>query len=176
MTQADSVHSTPPTNTSAIDHPIMFPPVDPTRRRFLAVAAVASVVSAGTLAAAAAMDPSVPAAVTMPRHSTPDLMFGIIEAHRRASAAHGIALVEQARLEQIGDYLAGQDARVSIMAGITYFVALPFDVADGSIVVARRVPKRRSSDRACGRPVQNIGSYRCSRIQPHRRSCNRRFQ
>jgi hypothetical protein len=138
MIQADSVHSTPPTNTSAIDQP-MFPPMDPTRRRFLAVAAVASVVSAGTLAAAAAMDPSVPAAVTMPRHSTPDLMFGIIEAHRRASAAHGIALVEQARLEQIGDYLAGQDARVSIMAGITYFVALPFDVADGSIVVGEPV-------------------------------------
>jgi hypothetical protein len=41
MTQADSVHSTPPTNT----------PVDTTRRRVLAVAAVASAVSAGTLAA-----------------------------------------------------------------------------------------------------------------------------
>jgi hypothetical protein len=52
MTQADSVYSTPPTNT----------PVDPTRRRFLTVAAVASAVSAGTLAAAAAMDPSIPAA------------------------------------------------------------------------------------------------------------------
>jgi uncharacterized protein involved in exopolysaccharide biosynthesis len=62
MTQADSVLSTPPTNTSAIDHPMTFLPVAPTRRRFLAVAAVASVVSAGTLAAATAMDPSVPAA------------------------------------------------------------------------------------------------------------------
>jgi hypothetical protein len=60
MTQADSVLSTPPTNTSAIDHPMMFPPRDPTRRRFLAVAAVASALGAGTLAAAAAMDPSVP--------------------------------------------------------------------------------------------------------------------
>jgi hypothetical protein len=30
MTQADSVLSTPPTNTSAIDHPMMFPPRDPT--------------------------------------------------------------------------------------------------------------------------------------------------
>jgi hypothetical protein len=30
-------------------------------------------------------------------------MFGMIEAHRRVSAAHGIALGEQARLEQIGD-------------------------------------------------------------------------
>jgi hypothetical protein len=103
MTQADSVLSTPPTNTSAIDHPMMFPPRDPTRRRFLAVAAVASAVGAGSLAAAAAMDPSVPAAMTTPRHSRPDPMFGMIEAHRMASAAHGIALVEQARLEQIGD-------------------------------------------------------------------------
>jgi hypothetical protein len=31
----------------------MFPPVDPTRRRFLTVAAVGSVVGAGSLAAAA---------------------------------------------------------------------------------------------------------------------------
>ena len=106
MAQADSVLSTPPTNTSAIDNPMMFPPRDPTRRRFLTVAAVASVVSAGTLAAAAAMDPSVPAAVTMSRHSTPDPVFGLIDAHRRASAAHGSALDEQARLELLGDPLA----------------------------------------------------------------------
>jgi hypothetical protein len=85
---------------------MMFPPRDPTRRRFLGVAAVASVVSAGTLAAAAAMDPSVPAAVTTPRRSTPDPVFGLIEAHRRASAAHGSALDEQARLERIGDNAA----------------------------------------------------------------------
>jgi hypothetical protein len=49
MIQADRVYITPPTNTSAIDHRIMFPPRDPTRRHFLAVAGVASVVSAGTL-------------------------------------------------------------------------------------------------------------------------------
>src|ERR1700716_441813 len=81
MAQADRVLSTPPTNTSAIDRPMMFPPRDPTRRRFLATAAVASVVSAGTLAAAAAMDPSGPVAVTMSRHSTPDPVLGLIEAH-----------------------------------------------------------------------------------------------
>ena len=40
MAKADSVLSTPPTTASAIDHPMMFPPRDPTRRRFLAVAAV----------------------------------------------------------------------------------------------------------------------------------------
>jgi hypothetical protein len=56
------------------------------------------------------------------------------------------------------------------MAGVTYFVALPFDVADGSIVVGEPVecPSAAAAIGACGRPVQNIGSYRCSRIQPHR--------
>ena len=102
MTRADCVLSTPPTNTSAIDHPMMFPPRDPTRRRFLTVAAVASVVSAGTLAAAAAMDPSVPLAVTTPRHSRPDPVFGLIEAHRKAEAAHLASLREQERLEKAG--------------------------------------------------------------------------
>src|SRR5450432_3257295 len=106
MTQADSVLSTPRTNTSAIDHPMMFPPVDPTRRRFLAVAAVASAVSAGTLAAATAMDPSVPAAVTIPRHSRPDPVFVLIEAHRKAGRDHEAALDEQNRLERIGDKTA----------------------------------------------------------------------
>jgi hypothetical protein len=96
MPKATCVHSTPPTNT----------PVDTTRRRFLAVAAVASAVSAGTLAAAAAMDPSVPAAVTIPRHSTPDPVFGLIEAHRKAGRDHEAALDEQNRLERIGDKTA----------------------------------------------------------------------
>jgi hypothetical protein len=106
MSKADSVLSTPPTNTSAIDHPMMFPPRDPTRRRFLTVAAVASAVGAGTLAAAAAMDPSVPAAVITPVPSRPDPVFGLIEAHRKAGLDHDAALVEQARLEQVGDNAA----------------------------------------------------------------------
>jgi hypothetical protein len=59
MPKADSVYITPPTNTSAIDHPIMFPPRDPTRRRFLTIAAVGSVVGTSSLAAAA-MAPNVP--------------------------------------------------------------------------------------------------------------------
>jgi hypothetical protein len=48
MTQADSVHSTPPTNTSAL-------PVEPTRRRFINIAAGASILSVGSLVAAAAV-------------------------------------------------------------------------------------------------------------------------
>jgi hypothetical protein len=99
MTQADSVLSTPPTNTSAIDHPMMFPPVDPTRRRFLAVAAVASAIGAGSLAAAAAMDPSVPAAVTVPRHSRPDPAFALIADKRAADIAHCEAIDAQDEAE-----------------------------------------------------------------------------
>jgi hypothetical protein len=56
MTQADRVLSTPPINT----------PVDPARRRFLTVAAVGSMVGAGTLAAAAFTPNDVPQAVTVP--------------------------------------------------------------------------------------------------------------
>jgi len=55
MIQADRMLSMPPTNT----------PVDTTRRRFLTVAAVGSIVGAGSLAVAA-MAPNVPAAVTVP--------------------------------------------------------------------------------------------------------------
>jgi hypothetical protein len=92
MTRADSVLSTPRTNTSAIDQP-MFPPSDPTRRRFLAVAAGASVVSAGTLAAAAAMDPSVSQAVTV--RIGPDPIYDVIEQHRKVCAEH----IEAVRVE-----------------------------------------------------------------------------
>jgi hypothetical protein len=75
-------------------------PVDPTRRRFLTVAAaVASVVSAGTLAAAAAMDPSVPAAVTISRHSRPDPVFALIADKRAAHIAHGEAIDAQDEAE-----------------------------------------------------------------------------
>jgi hypothetical protein len=103
MTQADSVLSTPPTNT----------PVDTTRRRFLAVAAVVSVAGAGSLTAAATLAPEVPQAVTVP-HVSPalraailhDPVFGLIEAHRKAGRDHEAALVEQERLERIGDKAA----------------------------------------------------------------------
>jgi hypothetical protein len=111
MAKADSVLSTPPTNTSALDHPMMFPPRDPTRRRFLAVAAVASAVGAGTLAAATAMDPSIPAAVTTPRPSSPDPVFGLIEAHRKAHAAHVASLELQNRFER--RYGIGQGSWIS---------------------------------------------------------------
>jgi hypothetical protein len=106
MAKADSVHSTPPTNTSAIEHPTMFPPRDPTRRRFLAVAAVASVVSAGSLAAAA-MAPDVPRAVTVPNHGRPDPVYAAIEAHSKAYATMRAAFAEHRKAHDFADAKVG---------------------------------------------------------------------
>jgi hypothetical protein len=95
MTQADSVLSTPPTNM----------PVDTTRRRFLAVAAVGSFVGAGSLAAAA-MAPGVPQAVTIPPAPSlavpavlPDPAFALIADKRAADIAHGEAIDAQDEAE-----------------------------------------------------------------------------
>jgi hypothetical protein len=66
------------------------------------VAAVASAVGAGTLAAAAAMDQSVPQAVTTPRQSGPDPIYDVIEAHRKAAREHIEALNIHCAFEECG--------------------------------------------------------------------------
>jgi hypothetical protein len=113
MTQADSVHSTPPTNTSAL-------PVDPTRRRFINIAAGASVVSVGTLAVAAAIptagesinlganETNVLAPKTSSKEITPsqgieaDPIYEVIERHRKACAAHNEAINIHMAFEESG--------------------------------------------------------------------------
>jgi hypothetical protein len=110
MTQADSVHSTPPTNT----------PIDTTRRHFLSVAAVASVVSVGTLAVAAAIptagerinlganETNVLAPKTSSKEITPsqgiegDPIYEVIERHRKACAAHNEAIDIHMDFEESG--------------------------------------------------------------------------
>jgi hypothetical protein len=117
MAQADCVLSTPPTNT----------PVDPTRRRFLTVAAIGSIADAGSLAFAAAAPNDVPQAVTnaSPNSVKHDPMFGMIEAHRKADRDHEAALDEQDRLEQIGDHAAADLAgEASCHAAFKAFDAL----------------------------------------------------
>jgi len=90
MTRADRVLSTPPTNTSALA-------VDPTRRRFLTVAAVGSMVGAGSLAAAALTPNDVPQAVTMPSGSSSPVLRAAI---RRLAAAHAILVGAKATAEE----------------------------------------------------------------------------
>jgi hypothetical protein len=73
MTQADRVHSTPPTNTSANNQPV---PVDPTRRRFLSHAAGVAA-AGGTALALATIQPAAalatPAIPLDPSHASPAL-------------------------------------------------------------------------------------------------------
>jgi hypothetical protein len=92
MTQADRVLSTPPTNT----------PVDTTRRRFLAVAAVGSMIGAGSLAAVAMTPNDVPQAVTVPRHYGPDPAFALIADKQAADIAHGEAIDAQDAADERG--------------------------------------------------------------------------
>jgi hypothetical protein len=88
------------------------PPVDPTRRRFLAVAAVASVVSAGTLAAAT-QAANVPQAVSVPQGADP--IFEVIEAHRKAAAASAAASAECRRLHDLADEIVGHSIEIPSM-------------------------------------------------------------
>jgi hypothetical protein len=89
MPKADSVHSTPPTN-SPISHSHQ---ADATsRRRFLTAAA--SIAASGTVLALAAPPTSATAAITDP-------IFALIEAHRSAAVAHSAACAEQTRREQV---------------------------------------------------------------------------
>jgi hypothetical protein len=118
MTQADSVLSTPPTNTSALDHPMMFPPRDPTRRRFLAVAAVASAVGSGSLAAAA-MAENVPQAVTVP--IGPDPIHAVIEQHRKAAREHTEAIDLEAAFEEAHGIKGEEYERLSAVTMAAYY-------------------------------------------------------
>jgi hypothetical protein len=87
MTQAESVLSTPPTNT----------PADTTRRRFLTVAAVGSMVGAGSLAFAATAPNDVPKAVTVPIGSPSHRLRAAI---RELAAAHETLIAAQATNEE----------------------------------------------------------------------------
>ena len=100
MAQADRVLSTPPVNT----------PVDTTRRRFLAVAAFASVAGAGSLATA--MVPNdVPQAVTLPRHCGPDPAFVLIADKLAGDIAHCEAIDAQDEADERGIGLDEADDR-----------------------------------------------------------------
>jgi hypothetical protein len=93
MIEAESVLSTPPTNT----------PIDSKRRRFLAVAAGASVASVGTLAVAA-----MPVVVPYDNACAADPAFALIAAKRAADVAHCLAIDAQDEAESNGGI--GSDA------------------------------------------------------------------
>jgi hypothetical protein len=92
MSKANSVLSTPPTNT----------PIDTTRRRFLAVAVGASVASVGTLAAAA-----MPIAAPYSAACAVDPIYAAIEAHRKAYATMQAIFAEHRRAHSLADAEVG---------------------------------------------------------------------
>ena len=104
MTQADRVHSTPPTNT----------PIDTTRRRFLTVAAVGSMIGAGSLAFAAAAPNDVPQAVTTPRQSRPDPAFALIADKLAADIAHCEAIDAQDEADDTAFIPMNRQKRTSV--------------------------------------------------------------
>jgi hypothetical protein len=73
-------------------------PAVSTRRRFLSQAA--GVAAGGTVLALATIPPASAVAALA---GLPDPVFGLIEAHRTAHAAHLVDLEEQNRLDRIGD-------------------------------------------------------------------------
>jgi hypothetical protein len=84
MTQADSVHSTPPTNTSARHS-----------RRSILGAIAGSAAAAGGIAG---LNPVIAAA--LPIDAATDSVFELIDTHRKAHAAHMASLELQNRFER----------------------------------------------------------------------------
>ena len=91
MTQADSVLSTPPTNT----------PVDPTRRRFLSTAASAA--TGGAVLALATIPPVSAAAAPA---SPVDPVFGLIAAHKKIMGTVNSTAAEIRRACEIDEQAA----------------------------------------------------------------------
>jgi hypothetical protein len=89
MAKADSVHSTPPTNTSV-------PTPQSSRRGFLVQA---SAVAAAGAAIGASLPLPAPPAAAQSSAAEADPIFAAIEAHRRAIAAHGEAVGVEMALE-----------------------------------------------------------------------------
>jgi hypothetical protein len=90
MAKAESVLSTPPTNTSA-------PTLQSSRRGFLVQAS--AVAAAGASIGASPPLPASPARASQSSAAEPDPIFAAIEAHRRAAAAHDEAVDLEMALE-----------------------------------------------------------------------------
>jgi hypothetical protein len=103
MAKADRMLSMPPTNT----------PVDTTRRRFLTVAAVGSIIGAGSAFAAAAPN-DVPPAVTLPKDSglQTDPIHEVIERHRDLAKIFDAAWKVRGKCKDFGTLTEVEQAHV----------------------------------------------------------------
>ena len=111
MTQADSVHSTPPLNTSKIH-----PPVDPTRRHLLTLAAggaVAAAIPTAVLASAPAVDP----------------IYAAIKCHSDLAKTYDAACNVRARCKDFGTLTEAEKAQVLKLDDAVDGAHLPLEAA-----------------------------------------------
>jgi hypothetical protein len=129
MAKATRVHSTPPTNTSATNPS---GPVDPTRRGFITLAAGASIISVGSLAA-----------VAMPVSDAPiDPIYDVIEVHRKAHATMQAVFAEHRQAHEVADAKVGPahlDIPSMVEPGKTVEVSCWWDIE-------RAVPNKQYPD------------------------------
>jgi hypothetical protein len=113
MTQADSVHSTPPTNTSATNPP---GPVDPTRRHLLTVAA------GGAVAALTTASPTIAA-------RAPDPIYAAIETHKDRVKAYDAAWKVRGNFKDFGEMTEDEKAQLRQFNDATDAAHLPLEAA-----------------------------------------------
>jgi hypothetical protein len=104
MTQADRVHSTPPTNT----------PIDTTRRRFLTVAAAGSIAGFSPAIASALPD---------------DPIYAAIQRHRDLAKTYDAAWKVRGRCKDFGTLTEAEKARLQELNDATDAAALPLEAA-----------------------------------------------
>jgi hypothetical protein len=114
MTQADSVHSTPPTNT----------PADTTRRRFITIAAGASIVSVGSLAAVA-----VPNATPEVSPAPVDPIFAAIERHKALTIPFDAAWTARGRYKDFGTLTNEEQLHIHDLNDAVDAAGLPMEQA-----------------------------------------------
>jgi hypothetical protein len=116
MIQADSVHSTPPTNTSATQ-------AQSSRRTFLAQAAG---VAAGGAALGAGLPLPAPAATPK---GLPDPIFAAIERHRGLAKTFDAAWKVRGRCKDFGTLTDAEKVRVQELDDATDAAHLPLEAA-----------------------------------------------
>ena len=102
-------------------------PVDPTRRRFLAVAAVGSMIGAGSLAFAAAAPNDVPQAVTVPQGADP--IYAVIERHRDLAKICDAACKVRGKCKDFGTLTEAEQAHVLKLNDAVDEAHLPLEAA-----------------------------------------------
>jgi hypothetical protein len=110
----------------------MFPPVNPTRRRFLAVAAIGSMVGTGSLAAVAMASNDVPQAVTAPQGADP--IYAVIERHMDLAKICDAASKIRGKCKDFGALTEEEKAHVRKLNDAVDEAHLPLEAAAENLI------------------------------------------